>query len=209
MVGSVGVVTPFRAQRKLIEGFLEARRVGGVKVDTADGFQGGERDAMVFSPVMARGMEPGPVAFASDERRVNVAVTRARDVLVVVADRDFCRGHEGVIRWLVDYCDEIEELRRTSPAEVALFNRLMLEGIDRRTHEVILDMEEDFVIPGRVKDLVVRVQGGQHAEHKREDDARKAALAARGFLVLDVSGREVLETPDYVIGRIRDLLDQG
>lgn len=110
---------------------------------------------------------------------------------------------------MVDYCDEIEELRRTSPAEVALFNRLMLEGIDRRTHEVILDMEEDFVIPGRVKDLVVRVQGGQHAEHKREDDARKAALAARGFLVLDVSGREVLETPDYVIGRIRDLLDQG
>ena len=43
---------------------------------------------MVFSPVMARGMEPGPVAFAADERRVNVAVTRARDVLVVVADRD-------------------------------------------------------------------------------------------------------------------------
>jgi very-short-patch-repair endonuclease len=73
----------------------------------------------------------------------------------------------------------------------------------------MIDMEEDFVIPGRVKDLVVRVQGGQHAEHKREDDARKAALAARGFLVLDVSGREVLETPDYVIGRIRDLLDQG
>jgi adenine-specific DNA-methyltransferase len=113
-------------------------------------------------------------------------------------DIDFSKADDGEhivhLRGVDVYDPTTGELRSSGTDQVALW---------------MIDMEEDFVIPGRVKDLVVRVQGGQHAEHKREDDARKAALAARGFLVLDVSGREVLETPDYVIGRIRDLLDQG
>jgi very-short-patch-repair endonuclease len=206
-ISDVGIVTPFRPQADLINELLENRRITGVKAAAVDAFQGGERDAMVFSPVMARGMRPGTVAWASQENRVNVAVTRAREVLVVVADTDFCRGQDGIIKELVNYCALVERIRESSPAELKLFGLLMLEGIQCHNYVVIADMEEEFVIGGRVRDVVARVDGGQHFESRAADEARKATLAANGYQVIDFTGAEVLETPDYVIGEIRRTLD--
>ena len=68
-------------------------------------------------------------------------------------------------------------------------------------------MEEEFVIDGRVRGVVVRVDGGQHFESRAADDARRATLAANGYQVIDFTGAEVLETPDYVLGEIRRTLD--
>jgi len=74
--GSIGVVSPFRAQVVL----LRQRLAGsGVSVDTIERFQGGERDVMILSFVRSR--ETG---FVFDERRLNVAITRARCKLVLV-----------------------------------------------------------------------------------------------------------------------------
>jgi len=207
-ISDVGIVTPFRPQANLINDLLENRRISGVKAAAVDAFQGGERDAMVFSPVMARGMREGTVAWASQENRVNVAVTRAREVLVVVADYDFCRAQDGIIKDLVNHCALVERIRKSSQAELKLFGLLMLEGIQCRNYVVIADMEEEFVIGGRVRDVVVRVDGGQHLESQAADEARKATLAANGYQVIDVTGAEVLETPDYVLGEIRQTLDQ-
>ena len=195
------------AQANLINELLENRRISGVKAAAVDAFQGGERDAMVFSPVMARGMRPGTVAWASQENRVNVAVTRAREVLVVVADTGFCRAQDGIIKELVNYCTLVERIRKSSPAELKLFGLLVLENIQHRNYVVIADMEEEFVIDGRVRDVVVRVDGGQHFESRAADEARKATLAANGYQVIDFTGAEVLETPDYVLGEIRRTLD--
>ena len=206
-ISNVGIVTPFRPQADLITDLLENRRISGVKAAAVDAFQGGERDAMVFSPVMARGMRPGTVAWASQENRVNVAVTRAREVLVVVADTDFCRAQDGIIKDLVNHCALVERLREKSPAELKLFGLLMLEGIQCHNYMVIADMEEEFVIGGRVRDVVVRVDGGQHFESRAADEARKATLVANGYQVIDFTGVEVLETPDYVLGEIRRTLD--
>ena len=206
-ISDVGIVTPFRPQANLINDLLENRRISGAKAAAVDAFQGGERDAMVFSPVMARGMRPGTVAWASQENRVNVAVTRAREVLVVVADTDFCRAQDGIIKDLVNHCALVERLREKSPAELKLFGLLMLEGIQCHNYMVIADMEEEFVIGGRVRDVVVRVDGGQHFESRAADEARKATLVANGYQVIDFTGVEVLETPDYVLGEIRRTLD--
>ncbi len=216
-IANVGIVTPFRPQADRITELLESRGLDAATAATVDAFQGGERDAMVFSPVLARGMLPGTVAFASQENRVNVAVTRAREVLVVVADTDFCKNQDGIIKDLVNYGALVERLRGSSPAELKLFGLLMLANIRCRNYVVIADMEEEFVISGRVSDVavrvdkadkvVVRVDGEQHKATPAADDARKATLSANGYQVIDFTAAEVLETPDYVLGEIRRTLE--
>ena len=57
---------------------------------TIDSFQGDERDVIVFSCVRADG---GGVGFVGDRHRMNVALTRAREALYVVADMDTLAGN--------------------------------------------------------------------------------------------------------------------
>ena len=74
---AIGVVSPFRAQVVLLRKRLQDT---GVTVDTIERFQGGERDIMILSLVRSKGG-----AFVFDDRRFNVAITRARRKLVFVA----------------------------------------------------------------------------------------------------------------------------
>jgi very-short-patch-repair endonuclease len=93
--GSVGVVTPFRAQAQLLQEMLRARpeleKAAGraeVLVDTVHKFQGDERDVMFFSPVVSNGISRGALSFLrTNPNLFNVAITRARGLLHVVGDR--------------------------------------------------------------------------------------------------------------------------
>jgi DNA replication ATP-dependent helicase Dna2 len=81
---AIGVVSPFRAQVVLLRKLLQPT---GVTVDTVERFQGGERDIMILSLVRSQGG-----GFVFDERRLNVAITRARRKLVFVAHPDLFRN---------------------------------------------------------------------------------------------------------------------
>jgi superfamily I DNA and/or RNA helicase len=77
----VGVITPYSAQvRKL----RELLTIPGLEIDSVDGFQGREKEAIVVSLVRSNG--DGEVGFLGDIRRTNVALTRARRKLIVVGD---------------------------------------------------------------------------------------------------------------------------
>jgi superfamily I DNA and/or RNA helicase len=82
--GDVAVISPYDGQVQRIRQILSARCDQGLEVDTVDGFQGREKEAVVVSLVRAN--ERGEVGFLSDVRRMNVAITRARRKLVVVGD---------------------------------------------------------------------------------------------------------------------------
>jgi len=93
--GTVGVVTPFRAQANRIRVLVHqdgelARRLASLQfvVDTVHGFQGDERDAIFFSPVVSAGVGESTLRFLKSHGNLfNVAVTRARSDLQVVGDR--------------------------------------------------------------------------------------------------------------------------
>ena len=89
----IGVVSPFRAQVALIRKMVQEP---GITVDTVERFQGGERDVMILSLVRPQGSE-----FVFDERRFNVAITRARRKLILVAHPDLFRNSR--YEWLQDF----------------------------------------------------------------------------------------------------------
>jgi len=74
------LITPYAAQARL----LRHRVPVGLEVGTVDGFQGREKDVVLVS--LVRSNDAGEVGFLSDTRRMNVAMTRARRLLVVVGD---------------------------------------------------------------------------------------------------------------------------
>lgn len=93
--GSIGVVSPFRAQSNRIRDLVNsqddiARRVAELDflADTIHKFQGDERDVMIFSPVVSSGISEAALGFLrSTPNLFNVAVTRARAALVVVGNQ--------------------------------------------------------------------------------------------------------------------------
>jgi superfamily I DNA and/or RNA helicase len=58
--------------------------LGQVEVSTVDGFQGREAEAVVIS--LVRSNPKGAIGFLGDQRRLNVAATRARRHLAIVCD---------------------------------------------------------------------------------------------------------------------------
>ncbi|MEU6672724.1 AAA domain-containing protein [Streptomyces sp. NPDC046925] len=98
---TVGVVTPFRAQKDLI-----AKRWGHeprVRVGTVHTFQGGQQDVILLSLVAGERMRPSAVGWLCREINLwNVAITRARSHLIVFGDRDFWSVRAGMPRALLD-----------------------------------------------------------------------------------------------------------
>ncbi len=69
-------------------------------INTVDSFQGQEKDLIIVSTV--RSNTRGQIGFMLDERRVNVALTRAKFVLIVVGNADTLGSNETwdtFLRW--------------------------------------------------------------------------------------------------------------
>lgn len=108
----IGVITPYAAQVGLLrelrsEGLGAGAGAGAgaqlVEISTVDGFQGREKEAIVIS--MVRSNTSGEVGFLADNRRMNVAVTRARRQCALVCDTDTVKS-DPFLKRLVEYFEE-------------------------------------------------------------------------------------------------------
>jgi hypothetical protein len=91
----VAVISPYAGQVRLLR-----ERLAGldVEVDSVDGFQGREKEAVVISFV--RSNPEGEIGFLADTRRTNVALTRARRCLLAVGDSATLANHPFYARLL-------------------------------------------------------------------------------------------------------------
>ena len=79
------IVTPYNAQVRRLRTTLRTRGFGDVRVGTVDKFQGQEAPVVLFSMASSRGDElPRGREFLFDRNRLNVAVSRARDLAILV-----------------------------------------------------------------------------------------------------------------------------
>jgi hypothetical protein len=84
---SVGVITPHNAQKGVLKNML-SDYADKVKIDTVERFQGGEADLIIISSTVS---DPDYVRtesdFLLDLKRINVAISRMKKKLVIVASR--------------------------------------------------------------------------------------------------------------------------
>lgn len=117
--GTVGVVSPFRAQANLIRDLVNQndRLCGAIGrsellIETVYRFQGDERDVMLFSPVLSRETPRTAEGFLrGNPNTFNVAITRARAALVVVGDHRACASC--AVEHLAAFARYVEEADRS------------------------------------------------------------------------------------------------
>lgn len=131
--GTIGVTTPFRRQADEVRRILETKEKSLLSAlvtrhefiaDTVHKFQGDERDLMIFSPVVSDNTPATTLGFLESTGNLfNVAITRARAVLVVVGNHRFCAG-SGVsyLSKFAEYYSKLSNggqkfIRKVKPAE--------------------------------------------------------------------------------------------
>ncbi|XP_045433467.1 DNA-binding protein SMUBP-2 isoform X2 [Pipistrellus kuhlii] len=103
----IAVITPYNLQVDLLRQSL-AHRHPDLEIKSVDGFQGREKEAVVLSFV--RSNRKGEVGFLAEDRRVNVAITRARRQAAIVCDSRTVSSH-AFLKTLLDYFAEHGEVR--------------------------------------------------------------------------------------------------
>ena len=87
--GTISIITPYRAQHKLISQLLKEQELHqDIEVGTIHQFQGSEADVVIFDIVDDRGRKSLGQLLRGDAgvRLVNVAFSRARGKLIILAD---------------------------------------------------------------------------------------------------------------------------
>jgi len=103
--GDIALITPYAAQVRLLR---EQLPVPGLEIDSVDGFQGREKEAVVIS--LVRSNPQAEIGFLQDVRRMNVAMTRARRKLLIVGDSATLSAHP-FYRRMIEYFDALGAYR--------------------------------------------------------------------------------------------------
>lgn len=161
--GTVGVETPFRQQMIRLKDALETstelprefmERVRFL-ASTAHGFQGDERDLILFSLCAGPDLPDGPKIFLRENPNLfNVAVSRARAVLHVFGNRDWALGCG------IPFIEKLA--RRTLPSEPRhsgpqreLYQSPWEKVLANALREAGIDIISQYPIAGRFLDLAI------------------------------------------------------
>lgn len=126
--GQVGVMAAYREQANLI-----GKRMPQVKTGTVDSFQGSQKDVIFVSLVRSN-----QLGFVKDNRRLNVALTRARRGLIVVGRRSLLEQSASLWRTWVQWTST-EKLHMDE-------SKVLSEGHERRWaiwNQQVWQAEED------------------------------------------------------------------
>ena len=112
----IGILSPYREQVNQLDQLFREDPVfapllpnrtepgnATITINTIDGFQGQERDVIYIS--LVRSNSKNDIGFLKDYRRMNVAMTRARKLLVVIGDSATI-GQNSFYAAFLDYCAE-------------------------------------------------------------------------------------------------------
>jgi len=96
---NIGVITPYRAQIAMIRKRMSELDQGGeaLTVDTVERYQGGARDIIIISLCAnSKDQLDHMVSLSSDgvDRKLNVALTRAREQLIVLGNPEVLSSNE-------------------------------------------------------------------------------------------------------------------
>lgn len=230
--GTIGVVTPFRQQAELIKGLLKNRGLldtlndrYGFVCATAHSFQGDEQDAIIFSPVISAGCPPQSAAFLrSTAQLFNVGITRARSILIVVADQKaLAESDISYLNHFVGYAEKtlksdaaFSELPEPCPEHMRAIRRFL----DKLTSIFKVEPKQDVAIDKYVVDAVLDIFGGLvldfdiahydrpwNTEDISEWRLRSERLRSMGYEIMRFEASELIDNPDRCIDAVTRWFD--
>ncbi|HKQ22953.1 MAG TPA: AAA domain-containing protein [Burkholderiales bacterium] len=238
-VGTVGVVSPFREQANLIRelaskdsSLAEKLQRVGFLAETVHRFQGDQRDVMIFSPVVSRNMPRGAIVFLKKNGNLfNVAITRARALLIVVGDRDAAASSD--VEYLAAFSRYVQEIgvvreseeeviepcglaypvvanpEQVSDWERLLYTKLYQAGIQTLPQYVVEKYRLDLAIVEGDRRLDIEVDGERYhrnwtGELCRRDQIRNQRMFELGWDVLRFWVYEVRDDMDGCIRRVNE-----
>ena len=84
----LAIISPYSTQvlkiKIALRRILKYTDICPIEVNTVDGFQGKEKDIIIFSTVRSKGSTS--IGFLKDEKRMNVGLSRAKTSLIVIGD---------------------------------------------------------------------------------------------------------------------------
>jgi len=118
----IAVISPYNGQVELLRLAL-LPEFPKLQIRSVDGFQGGEREAVIISLVRSseRGGRNG-IGFLRDNRRLNVAVTRAKRHCCIVCDTETVSQSpfvKGLIEWVEQHGEQRSALEVNGEADDA------------------------------------------------------------------------------------------
>ncbi|WP_051837426.1 caspase, EACC1-associated type [Streptomyces sp. NRRL F-2580] len=199
---TVGVVTPFRAQKEaLARIWADDDRV---RVGTVHAFQGGQRDVMVLSPVATHNTPPRTAHWVASQVNLwNVAITRAKSQLVTVGSHTFWQGQAGLPALLAERSSLLSAVAhgaadpdvRPVTAPVTTASKFREELADRIQQHLaargVTDLERAAPVGGHTVDLLFTADGANTAvlidtgpQHGQDPERHLRLTHARGDLLV-------------------------
>jgi len=190
---SVGIITPYAAQTRLIRAMIHdyyGQGIGTVSCATVHQFQGSESDMLVFDPVESypgnkvgflMGKNPNEIL-----RLINVAITRARGKIVTVANAKFWNDvFKGTNHIFYKFIQHNEEKHNV---------------IDHKNKTLKPYIEE--INPGRIINIYTN-------ESEAIDAFEKDMERASGKVIISIPDGELRETESRMIDIIDDTHRRG
>ncbi len=106
----IGLITFYGEQKKKLRELEKRHNDLSLRINTVDKFQGMERNIVIISTV--RNNEKGSIGFAEKLQRINVALSRAKRLLIIVGNLD----HFSYNKLGVPYYKEIERVLKNKGA---------------------------------------------------------------------------------------------
>lgn len=111
---SIGIVTPFRHQADALHNEIPINLKNRIIANTVNIFQGDEKDVMIYSLVVTNNSPDSKIYWIDNmvPESVNVAVTRARNTIYIVGNKEYIKSKSSKLKplgKLVDYVEKLEK----------------------------------------------------------------------------------------------------
>lgn len=111
---SIGIVTPFRHQADALHNKIPINLKNRIIADTVNIFQGDEKDVMIYSLVVTNNSPDSKIYWIDNmvPESVNVAVTRARNTIYIIGNKEYIKSKSTVLKplgKLVDYVGKLNQ----------------------------------------------------------------------------------------------------
>jgi very-short-patch-repair endonuclease len=221
---SLGVISPFQLQADYIYARLHERFANrwdecekrGLTSSTADGFQGDERDIILYSLRHGPGSRPGSITGIEankGDRRLNVAFTRARRKVIVFTSMPKGTFPGRFIRSFLDHAEQSQQAPASplggdriedkfeSEFEREVCGRLRAKGLDVATQHPVAGYRIDAVVRDKAgRRLGIECDGAFHYDEygrlREEDYEREEILERAGWPIYRIPARRYYMNPE-------------